>query len=588
MDKIKSGNVMAAEDINIDQVLRAIKALKLNAITLPIVIEIPSATSSEMTINQTSKSNAMALLEELKGMDIKVILEPYPWIANGSILETQYDPASLNDFFWNWKTVVLKTLIDEVAAKYDIYALIVASNFQKLEYATGYWQGVISYVRENYTGLVTYRTNWWITADWAPDTVQAYQNKLNNEIFGAVDFISVAAYFELNEENVPSSEELAADLFRVSKYGRGQNIYQELLNFYDKWKKPIFLGELGFSNRELAANEPWNPSTSNVVSEIAQANGFSAYRKVFEKEKWMMGFSVFCIGREDQNYNIVNRMAEIVVRGWYPELDNSNATPEAKPERSIFLEYELRPTMIKSNARYRGPSELGKYSNYIGETIHDMKLLGKVMDGDGDFKGHHQLIEDNFAAYFEGSSSNITSNIESAAFIVEQQGDLIDTNITKPGWQAYGGCIAWKTGDTYYLKSPGTNDPCGISFNVEVQEGQTIYIRMKAKRNTGFTADFRIGSANVNQNEGSTAKFSLNGTARYIGHSFTCKHKEVISINVDIQADASQIVQGIAEFEDFTVTLIDQNNYYMLPLNTSIKSKLRVIEDEVQSIIDNM
>ena len=45
-----------------------------------------------MIIDEYSKEKAIKIIKILKKNNIKVILEAYPWIENGSKYETEYDP----------------------------------------------------------------------------------------------------------------------------------------------------------------------------------------------------------------------------------------------------------------------------------------------------------------------------------------------------------------------------------------------------------------------------------------------------------------------------------------------------------------
>ncbi|WP_027623065.1 glycoside hydrolase family 113 [Clostridium lundense] len=313
---IKSGSL--SPDYNIDQVLVDIKKFNLNTINLPIIIDIESLSSSDMKVNKESKQKAIKLLKELKPMGINVILEPYPWIKSGTLYETDWKPNDINQFFWNWKTKVLKDLIDSIALPYKVQALNVASNFVHMEYAEGYWCDTIDYVRKYYKGLITYRTCWWYTAKWDKITTENYEKKLNNKLFSKVDFISVASYFELSDKDENTTNDLVSYIYSSRRYNREQNIYEELKKFYTKYNKSIFFGELGFPRKKGAAVEPWNPWVSNVENSMEQGNCFEAYRRVFEKEPWILGFSVFAVGEngKDKNY-YPGSEAENVIKKWY-------------------------------------------------------------------------------------------------------------------------------------------------------------------------------------------------------------------------------------------------------------------------------
>jgi hypothetical protein len=321
--KIKSGNIFPGHTMDINKILSDVEELNLNTVNVPVKIDFADTTTSTMSVNQTSKQDAITLIQSLNDKGIDVILEPYPWVATGES-ETEINPSDVNAWFYNWKTIVLQELIDDIVNPYNVYALNTSSNLVKLEPNTGYWQDVFSFVKGLYTGNVTYRTNWWVTAVWdtgAGSTTEAYNDKLNNALFGDVnlDFISISAYFELNPNNYATISELKADLLSTTKFDRQQNVYQEVKNFYTTWGKPIFFGELGAPSRELAASEPWNNAPSTIESESIQANIFKAYEETFDPETWFMGFSIFHIGFQESTttYHPVGKIAEFVVEDWY-------------------------------------------------------------------------------------------------------------------------------------------------------------------------------------------------------------------------------------------------------------------------------
>lgn len=322
--KIKSGNL--STDYTVEEAMSDIKKFELNTINIPIVIEIDSLTSSDMKISENSLERATWLLDELKGKGINIILEPYPWIANGSEYETNLDPDNKEEFFSNWNTKVLKPLIDEIAIPYRIDALNVATSFTKLEHMEDEFCNMIDYVREYYKGLVTYRTSFWVTTNWNDESTKEsqeeldkqYENKLNNKLFSKVDFISIASYFELTDNDINTVENLVSSIEYSQRYNRQQTIKREIEMFNEKWNKPIFFGELGFPRTEKASVEPWNPYQTTEISNIEQANCFEAYRLTYEDKPWFLGFSIFAIGNqgEDKMYYPSSETTE-VLKNWY-------------------------------------------------------------------------------------------------------------------------------------------------------------------------------------------------------------------------------------------------------------------------------
>ena len=314
-DKLKSVNL--STDYDIDQALKDIKMLDVNTVNIPIVIEIPSLTSNDMKIANYSKDRAIKLIKKLKNKDIKIILEAYPWINNGSDYETEYNPSDKERFFSDWKNI-LDTLVDDIANKYDVDIINVASNFDKLERYENEWCSIVDFVKNKFDGLVTYKTSWWYTAIWDQESINKYNEKLNNKVFSKVDFISIAAYFELSDKSENTIDDLVNDLSKATIYNRGQNIEKEIYNFYEKYNKKIFFGELGFPRRNNAATHPWSATPSDTINDKEQARCFEAYKRVFENKDYIKGFSVFAVGEKGEDKNFYPSKESIeVIKSWY-------------------------------------------------------------------------------------------------------------------------------------------------------------------------------------------------------------------------------------------------------------------------------
>ncbi len=318
-EKIKAGNLSV--DYSIEQTLIDIERLGLNSVNVPIQIDIPSLNANTMCVNLESKNKAVDLIKKLRYKGINVLLEPYPYIQNGEQYETQLKPTDINEWFWNWKQVVLRPIVHDIAKPYKVYSLCIGSNFDQIEDQYNYWTDVANFVRTNFRGRITYKTNWWYTANWETTKDgqnETYSQKLNNPVLGKVDFISVAAYFELTDSDSNTVENLVSSLYATQTYYRHQNVFEELKNMSLRWNKQVFFGELGFPKRNKASVHPWNPLPSNIINEQEQANCFQAYKEVFEKESWNMGFSVFAIGKIDGNKNYYPGDQSVqVINSWY-------------------------------------------------------------------------------------------------------------------------------------------------------------------------------------------------------------------------------------------------------------------------------
>ncbi|NEW05983.1 hydrolase [Paenibacillus sp. SYP-B3998] len=313
--KIKSGNLSV--DYSIDQALLDVDRLSLNAVNVPVMILVDNLDASTMKVDQGSLQKAKAVIKKLKKRKIAVILEPYPWIAAGEKYETDWNPSDVNRFFDNWTHMVLKELIDKVAVPERVDVLMMASNLRYLEPYDEQWVKTADEVRKHYQGFLTYKTNWWFTAEGDESSKREYRYKLNSQFLSMMDYISIGSYFELSDQPVNTVEQLKEALYASKVYNRRQPIVEEIEQLHQRWNKPIFLGELGFPKRNYAAKHPWNPSPSDVYNGEEQARGFEAYRQVFTQD-WFLGFSVFAIGETgDDKHYYPSEESAAVIKKWF-------------------------------------------------------------------------------------------------------------------------------------------------------------------------------------------------------------------------------------------------------------------------------
>lgn len=257
---------------------------------------------------------------------------------------------------------------------------------------------------------------------------------------------------------------------------------------------------------------------------------------------------------------------------------------------------KLTSSVLRTNARFRGPTELNQYINLVNETVHDMKILGTILDRD-DFifsyeRGQTDFIEDNMLLYFSGFSgfmSSITSSIDTAGTLVKQGNPFIENvDLLAPEWLLYGECLRGGTSQKTTLASPNTTTPSGISHAIEVQEGQNIMIRMAVRNITGESNDITIGSQDINNGAGSTKKFVVKNSygPTYISHVIEPKHKGNITLSLEVKNSVSGI--GKVEIEELSVTLLEKEKVSLQPLNRTMKSRVNALSSEIKNIINNL
>lgn len=259
----------------------------------------------------------------------------------------------------------------------------------------------------------------------------------------------------------------------------------------------------------------------------------------------------------------------------------------------MIIKNNLRPTAIRTNSRFRGPTELGKYTNFVLETVHDLKLLGSVMDRNDFVEGHRgqtDFIEDNFGAYVSGDAP-ITASINTASTIYSPKGNVFETlDLMDSNWVTHGGCSKAKTAKGIKLTSTGLLDPAGISIQKYVEEGDIIYIRMGVKFISGDNTSFTLGSENINGNEGDQTKYKIpqNGSIIYVDKRLYCKQREPINITIDVTNMPDMLEATSMEIFDVEIKYISENALTVQPVDTVVKSKINNLESKIRNIINNI
>lgn len=315
IEGVKSLTISPDATWDTNKVLNSIKTMNANTVNIPIRVIVEDEKSNSVELSQEDINHAKHLIEVIRESDpdIKIIIEAFPWIKTGSVGETEWEPSDINLWFFNWFEDVIKPLaVTFNESPYEVEYLTVATNLANMEYASGYWSDLFKKTKSVFDGGVIYRTNWWITASWAPATVEAYNNKLNNLLFHDenLDYISIASYFELSEEEDPSIKQIKKDFKSTSRFNRNQNVYEEIKQFSKYTNKKIIFGELGTPKIDGFATEPWNNYYGSIkVNNDAHYKYFKAYLDTFWNEEWFEGFSIFLVGDEGSLYNITDNNA---------------------------------------------------------------------------------------------------------------------------------------------------------------------------------------------------------------------------------------------------------------------------------------
>lgn len=265
----------------------------------------------------------------------------------------------------------------------------------------------------------------------------------------------------------------------------------------------------------------------------------------------------------------------------------------------MIIRDELKPTMMRTNARYRGITEREKYSNFVGETIHDLRLLGKVMYGNAQTESYGQEfnIRDNLSSYITGEGTEIKSNIATATTLYGTTGDVrvgeekLGDLLASPAWVAYGGCTKVETEDGAGLVSDGAFGISGIGSVVDAEEGQIIYMRMAVRKLGDVPVEhFSLGSDDINQGQGDTSKFKIpeNGSTIYVDKRLYCTHREPVTLAINVQYMPDALKSPAVEISEVEIKYMTENKMSLAALDEEIKPRINLLESKVENIIKNL
>lgn len=255
------------------------------------------------------------------------------------------------------------------------------------------------------------------------------------------------------------------------------------------------------------------------------------------------------------------------------------------------LKKRLRPTMINTNARFRGPTESLKHVNMVNETVHDLILLSSVLNGNEKRIGHSDLIKNNFSKYVNGVESPTASNIESASTIYTK-GENLTTNDWELHklelWATTSGLSIAKNEESYIVDVAGTVKPAKMYVDIEVDVGDILFMRVgiiHSSQDQKLTS-IKIGSENVNQNVPSFLEYPLpkNASIGYIDHMIECLYRETITLEINVLPAEAVSNSGQITILFPEMKKLHKREVKLIPTNTEIKARLNDLEAEIENL----
>jgi len=113
---------------------------------------------------------------------------------------------------------------------------------------------------------------------------------------------------------------------------------------------------------------------------------------------------------------------------------------------------------------------------------------------------------------------------------------------------------------------------------------------MGVKLLSGSGAAFSLGSHNINQGDGDIRKYEIpqNGSIIYVDKRLYCKHREPITLNIDVHYAPETLAAAAVEITDVEIRYMSENNMTVAGTDSSLKPAINNLEDKIQNIINNI
>lgn len=259
-----------------------------------------SPDSKGMTASKKSLRHAIRTAHNL---GLKVMLKPHVDAFDGSWRGT-FQPTDPEAWFKNYRKMMRNYA--RLAQKENVEILSIGCEFIELTKSefTGQWSRIVRAFKKYYKGPLVYSANWW-------------QEYVQVEFWGELDYIGIDAYFMLTNKTDPSLEELLTSW---------KLYFTQIETFYQGWKIPVILTEIGYRSIDGANMRPWDWEITGTVDLEEQALCYQAVIETFKGKPWFKGIYWWnwepdpsLGGPDDNGYTPYKKPAEKIVKNWYCE-----------------------------------------------------------------------------------------------------------------------------------------------------------------------------------------------------------------------------------------------------------------------------
>lgn len=239
------------------------------------------------------------VFQHAKSRGLKIIFMPIVLIDDpkGDEWRGTIKPDSWAKWFNSYRDVLGHFLW--IAEGNDVDIFVIGSELLSTEKQPAEWNKTIAFVRERFSGAITYSSNW--------------DHYRSVPFWSKLDLIGMNSYWTLGPDKDTSVETIVANW---------KQIQSELRPFIEKQGKPLIFLEVGWCSLDNAATEPWDYTQPVSINLELQKRLWQGFWQAWHGTPWLGGMSVWewppgAGGPDDRGYTPKGKPAEAVIREWF-------------------------------------------------------------------------------------------------------------------------------------------------------------------------------------------------------------------------------------------------------------------------------
>ena len=220
----------------------------------------PTHSTVERTLSQIRRAGMRAALMPVVRLQRRA---PHDW--RGVIAPSD----GFDAWFDSYRRLVLP--LARIAERAGARRFIIGSELGSLERYEAQWRTLISELRPQFSGTLTYSANW--------DRAHAVG------FWDALDEVGLTAYFPLDGGAGPPSAEMLAEAWRTPR--------AQIDALAQRVGKPVLVTEIGYPSQRGAAKHPWDDTSAAPVDLLTQRRLYRGFCDAFAQTPSVSGFYVW-------------------------------------------------------------------------------------------------------------------------------------------------------------------------------------------------------------------------------------------------------------------------------------------------------